>query len=119
MENMDVVSTSASVKYRGADYKSPTAALARFFCQSRDRWKAKAKALKIDQKRLQNRIAYARRVEERRKAQLKELESQLIHERSRSAALERQLAAAALEKKRPTAPWSTGKSRELTVLRSG
>lgn len=57
-------------------YKSPLAKLVRFFNRSRDQWKAKHQAIKIERKRLQNAKASIERSRNHWKQRAKDLQLQ-------------------------------------------
>jgi predicted nuclease with TOPRIM domain len=69
-------------------YKSPLRKLARFFEQSRDRWKAKSHEGKAKVKRLQNRVRFLERSKADLKSQVKALEAEVVRLKANAHALE-------------------------------
>ena len=59
------------------DYKSPRRKLLAFFEKSRDRWKEKYAALKINMKRLENQLYYTKKKKDALKAKVKNLEAEV------------------------------------------
>ena len=69
-------------------YKSPVGKLVRFFEDSRDRWKAKSQAAKVEVKRLQNRIRFLERSKADMKSQVQALKAEVVRLKAREQALE-------------------------------
>lgn len=75
-------------------YKSPTAKLLKFFPQSRDRWKAKCQAVRVENKKLTNQTRAVEKSRERwkelarsRQRRIDELERELQELKSLAADL--------------------------------
>jgi regulator of replication initiation timing len=58
-------------------YRSPISKLLRFFCRSRDKWKAKCKEVKRENKSLKYRLAVMTESRDRWKAEVRELRDRL------------------------------------------
>jgi uncharacterized protein YlxW (UPF0749 family) len=75
--------------------KSPVRKLARFFEQSRNRWKAKSKENKSNAKRFEKRIKYSKK----RNVELKEKVKNLEYELDRVRVKEKQMEQSIMKKK--------------------
>ena len=80
-------------------YKTPRWVQAWFLGRSRDRWKQKYKALKVEAKRLQNRVADVTKSRAQWRDEAKQLTQQVEELQAQNAALQEQ--AAALKKYGP------------------
>lgn len=58
-------------------YRSPISKLLRFFCRSRDKWKAKCKAAKRENKSLKYRLAVMTESRDRWKAEVRDIRKNL------------------------------------------
>ena len=74
-------------------YKTPRWVQAWFLRRSRDNWKAKYVELKIDAKRLQNRVNDVSKSREKWRDETKQLEERVSKLETENAALQEQLAA--------------------------
>ena len=63
-------------------YRSPISKLLRFFCRSRDKWKAKCKAAKQENKSLKYRLAVMTESRDRWKAEVRDIRKNLQAETS-------------------------------------
>ncbi len=93
----------------GKAYKSPLRKLARFFEQSRDRWKAKSREAKAKAKRLQNRVQFLEASKANLKSRVKALEAEVVRLKANEQALKQDVEA--LQKRGRTNRSGEGGSR--------
>ena len=96
---MDVAATVAETGVHCSAFKSPRRALIRSFLLSRDRWKEKALARKVEIKRLQNHVGSLQRGREVLKRRNQGLEVELVRSQAQVRELQERLAAESAQKK--------------------